>query len=568
MFLKKIIFLGLFFAGSLLFSQESYIDYQSPFHPTIGNSGMIVSQNEASTDIGIKILNMGGNAIDAATAVGFSLAITLPRAGNLGGGGFMLIYLRDKKKTIAVDFRSAAPINISNDDYLFLKNNYDKRRYGYKASAVPGTVAGLLRAHKQYGKLSLNRILQPVIKQASEGILVSYDLHNAIKSTFQITLDKETKSIFFNDKNVIRQNYILKRPDLALTLKEIAKNGEDAFYSGSIAKKIVKAMEQNGGFISLEDLENYEPRFSEPIFTYYRDYKVLAHPPPAGGASVLLESLNILENFQTPELDPNSAKFLHLFAEALSRGHMDRSRYMGDPEFYDVPIQAILSKNRAKNLASKINHESATPPSKLDPNLLFKEGENTTHYSIIDKYGNAVSTTYTLGYSFGSGVTIPKTGILLNNQMNNFAYEYGNPDVIDRSASIGNRFQPGKRPMSTMTPIIVFNDKNQVKLISGSPGGALIPGAILRVITGVIDFNLNIGEATMLPRVHKDWPSENLRFEKGFSKDTLNILESFGHKLEKSKTMGSTQSILISSEGHEGFADLRRPNASVGIQND
>ena len=229
----------------------------------------------------------------------------------------------------------------------------------------------------------------------------------------------------------------MKRPDLAWTFREIARNGEDAFYKGSIAKKIVKAMQQNGGYISREDLEDYKPRFAEPIQTTYRNHKVLAHPPPAGGAAVLLEGLNILENFKTDEMGPNSASFLHLFAEALQRGHMDRSRYMGDPQFYDVPIKKIISKERGSSLAKKIDHEKATPPEKLNPDSLLQEGENTTHYSIIDKDGNVVSNTYTLGYSFGSGVTIPGTGILLDNQMNNFAYQHGNPEVIDRSASIG-----------------------------------------------------------------------------------------------------------------------------------
>ena len=360
----------------------------------------------------------------------------------------------------------------------------------------------------------------------------------------------------------------MKRPDLAWTLREIARNGEEAFYTGSIAKKIVKAMQENGGYISAKDLQEYKPRFAEPIQTTYRNHIVLAHPPPAGGAAVLLEGLNILENFSTDKIGPNSASFLHLFAEALQRGHMDRSRYMGDPQFYDVPIKKIISKKRANSLAKTINFEKATPPSALNPDSLFYEGENTTHYSIIDKDGNVVSNTYTLGYSFGSGVTIPGTGILMDNQMNNFAYQYGDPEVIDRSASIGNRFEPGKRPMSTMTPIIIFDENNELKLITGSPGGALIPAAVLRLVTGVIDFNLNLGEATMLPRLHKDWPYKNLRLEKGFSKDTLQILESYGHELEESKTMGSTQSILISSKGKEGFADLRRPNAGVAIQID
>ena len=567
MFAKNI--LAALLIGSVnLSAQVSYIDYLSPFHPTIGQSGMVVSQNQASSDIGIQILDMGGNAVDAAVAVGFSLAITLPRAGNLGGGGFMLVYLKDEDKTIAVDFRSASPKNITQDDFLFLKNNYDQRRYGYKASGVPGTVAGLIQTHERYGKLPLRRILKPVINQARKGLDVSYDLNQAIGSANQIALDVESTNIYLQDNDPISEHSKMIRKDLAWTINEIAKNGDEAFYEGSIAKKIIQAMNENGGYISAKDLREYQPRFSEPIKTTYRGLTVFAHPPPAGGAAVLLESLNILENFSVTDMGAQSAQFLHLLAEALQRGHMDRSRFMGDPEFYDVPIQKIISKKRASTLAKEINLASVTPPGDLNPDSLFYEGENTTHYSIVDKDGNAVSNTYTLGYSFGSGVTIPGTGILMDNQMNNFAYQYGEEGIIDRSASEGNKFEPGKRPMSTMTPVIVFDENNALKLISGSPGGALIPAAVLRVITGIIDFDLNLGEATMLPRIHKDWPYESLRIEKGISSDTKKVLESFGHELEESKTMGSTQSILISSQGIEGYADLRRPNAGVAIQVD
>ena len=567
MFAKNI--LAALLIGSVnLSAQVSYIDYLSPFHPTIGQSGMVVSQNQASSDIGIQILDMGGNAVDAAVAVGFSLAITLPRAGNLGGGGFMLVYLKDEDKTIAVDFRSASPKNITQDDFLFLKNNYDQRRYGYKASGVPGTVAGLIQTHERYGKLPLRRILKPVINQARKGLDVSYDLNQAIGSANQIALDVESTNIYLQDNDPILEHSKMIRKDLAWTINEIAKNGDEAFYEGSIAKKIIQAMNEHGGYISAKDLREYQPRFSEPIKTTYRGSTVFAHPPPAGGAAVLLEALNILENFSVTDMGAQSAQFLHLLAEALQRGHMDRSRFMGDPEFYDVPIQKIISKKRASTLAKKINLASVTPPGDLNPDSLFYEGENTTHYSIVDKDGNAVSNTYTLGYSFGSGVTIPGTGILMDNQMNNFAYQYGEEGIIDRSASEGNKFEPGKRPMSTMTPVIVFDENNALKLISGSPGGALIPAAVLRVITGIIDFDLNLGEATMLPRIHKDWPYESLRIEKGISSDTKKVLESFGHELEESKTMGSTQSILISSQGTEGYADLRRPNAGVAIQVD
>lgn len=567
MHLKKL-FLSFFLFTVNVSAQVSYIDYPSPFHPTIGRSGMVVSQNQASSDIGIQILNMGGNAIDAAVAVGFSLAITLPRAGNLGGGGFMLVYLQEEQKTIAVDYRSAAPKNILRDDFLFLKNNYDQRRYGYKASGVPGTVAGLLETHKRYGSLSLKKILKPVIAQARDGISVSYDLNQAIGSAQQINLDQESISIYLKDNLPAPEHSLMRRLDLAWTINEIANKGQKTFYEGAISKKIIKAMDENGGFISAADLQNYRPRFAEPIQTSYRGFKVLGHPPPAGGAAVLLEALNIIENFSVEGLGPRSAKFLHLFAEALQRGHMDRSRFMGDPEFFDVPIKKIISKERARSLAQNIKLKQATSPYQLNPDTLLKEGENTTHYSIIDKDGNAVSNTYTLGYSFGSGVTIPGTGILLDNQMNNFAYEFGEPGVIDRSASIGNKFEPGKRPMSTMTPVMVFDKDNALKLISGSPGGALIPAAVLRTITGIIDFNLSLGEATMLPRVHKDWPYESLRVEKGVSSDSISILESYGHIIENSNTIGSTQSINITSLGHEGYADLRRPNAGVAIQID
>ena len=321
----------------------------------------------------------------------------------------------------------------------------------------------------------------------------------------------------YKDNDPISEHSKMIRKDLAWTINEIAKNGDEAFYEGSIAKKIIQAMNENDGYMSAKDLREYQPRFSEPIKTIYRGSTVFAHPPPAGGAAVLLESLNILENFSVTDMGAQSAQFLHLFAEALQRGHMDRSRFMGDPEFYDVPIQKIISKKRAKTLAKEINLASVTPPGDLNPDSLFYEGENTTHYSIVDKNGNAVSNTYTLGYSFGSGVTIPGTGILMDNQMNNFAYQYGEEGIIDRSASEGNKFEPGKRPMSTMTPVIVFDENNALKLISGSPGGALIPAAVLRVITGIIDFDLNLGEATMLPRIHKDWPYESLRIEKGIS---------------------------------------------------
>jgi gamma-glutamyltranspeptidase/glutathione hydrolase len=325
-------------------------------------------------------------------------------------------------------------------------------------------------------------------------------------------------------------------------------------------------MKANNGFFTLEDLKSYEPVMTSPIVGSYRENLVFTAGPPSGGGVVLLTSLNMLSFFDLSKFGSNSAKTYHLLGESLRRGHNNRSHQVGDPSKYNVPIKTLLSKNRMKELAKGLNMTKATPSSKVKPLRVVNESRDTTHYSIVDSDGNAVSNTYTLGYSFGSGVTIPGTGILMNNQMNNFAYRYGDSSIDGRVASPGNKFEPGKRPMSTMAPSMVFNKEGQLTLITGSPGGSYIPAAILRVISGVVDFNLNIGEATMLPRVHKDWPYTGLDYENSISSDVINILDVMGHKPESNKTMGSTQSIHIVNGLRYGYADLRRPNAAVSIQ--
>ena len=556
-------------------AQQSYIDYVSPFHPIESTSGMVVSQNELSSQLGAEILNKGGNAVDAAVAVGFSLAITLPRAGNLGGGGFMLVYIKEKQEIYYIDYRSSSPLNANIKDLFntnlpkdYKKTDFDKSRFGHKASAIPGTVAGLLEAHRNFGKLSLKEILEPVIKQASEGIKVSYDLNKAIESTPQLFNDPESRKIYFDNGKPLVKNTLMKRPDLAETLSHISANGHKGFYEGPTAKKIVEAMNTNNGFMTLEDFKNYKVNSGSPISILYRGNVIFTAGPPSGGGVVLLTALKVLESYKFKKADSNSARTYHLIAEALRRGHNNRSHEIGDPNFYNVPIDSLLSKERIKTLQSSINFKKATPSSKVKPFSVTSESRDTTHYSIIDSEGNAVSNTYTLGYSFGSGVTIPGTGILLNNQMNNFAYRYGDDSVEGRAASKGNRFIPGKRPMSTMAPSMVFNSEGSLTLITGSPGGSFIPAAILRVISGVIDFDLNIGEATMLSRIHKDWPYSGLDYETTLSSDIVKRLDTIGHKPEKQKTLGSTQSIHIINGVNYGYADLRRPGASVSIQSD
>ena len=556
-------------------AQQSYIDYVSPFHPIESSSGMVVSQNDLSSQLGTEILNKGGNAVDAAVAVGFSLAITLPRAGNLGGGGFMLVYIKEKQEIYYIDYRSSSPLNANIKDLFntnlpedYKKTDFDKSRFGHKASAIPGTVAGLLEAHRNFGKLSLKEILEPVIKQASEGIKVSYDLNKAIESTPQLFNDPESRKIYFDNGRPLVKNTLMKRPDLAETLSHISANGHKGFYEGPTAKKIVEAMNANNGFMTLEDFKNYKVNSGSPISILYRGNVIFTAGPPSGGGVVLLTALKVLESYKFKKADSNSARTYHLIAEALRRGHNNRSHEIGDPNFYNVPIDSLLSKERIKTLQSSINFKKATPSSKVKPFSVTSESRDTTHYSIIDSEGNAVSNTYTLGYSFGSGVTIPGTGILLNNQMNNFAYRYGDDSVEGRAASKGNRFIPGKRPMSTMAPSMVFNSEGSLTLITGSPGGSFIPAAILRVISGVIDFDLNIGEATMLSRIHKDWPYSGLDYETTLSSDIVKRLDTIGHKPEKQKTLGSTQSIHIINGVNYGYADLRRPGASVSIQSD
>lgn len=573
-------FLSIVFALSL--NSRSYIDYETPYHPVVGDSGMVVTQNFLSSQIGVDILNMGGNAVDAAVAVGFSLAATLPRAGNLGGGGFMLVFIKEKDEIFFIDYRSASPLN-SNLENIFelinttttqlktLPKNFNEDKFnivntGYKASAVPGTVSGLLQAHSAFGKLSLEQILKPVIKQAKEGVLVTYDLSKAIESTPRLFEDKESRKIYYRNGKPLEENTLFIIPGLAETISLIAQNGRNGFYQGETAKKIVDSMKLNNGLFSLDDLSNYSSYVREPISTNYRGNKIYTAGPPSGGGITLLTALNILSNFDLGKYKSNSHITYHLLSESLRRGHNNRSSAVGDPLFFDVDTNELLSVNRISELKKSLRLTKATKANVIKPLSVTDESRDTTHYSIIDAEGNAVSNTYTLGASFGSGVTIPGTGILLNNQMNNLVYRSGDVNKEGRRVSPANRFEPGKRPMSTMAPVMVFNNNNELTLITGSPGGSYIPAAILRVVTGIIDFDLQIGDATMLPRVHKDWPYKGIDYEKTVSSDIVKSLHKLGHETSINKTMGSTQSIHISDGIRYGYADLRRPNSLATAQ--
>ena len=562
------IFLTLLFT-SMVHAQASLIDYDHPYHSTFTTKGIVVSQNYLSSDIGVEILDQGGNAVDAAVAVGFSLAATLPRAGNIGGGGFMQIYIEKDKTILSLDFRSTAPALATGEFYQELKSQDDDvTRKGYKAIAVPGTIAGLYKAHELYGSLPMETLLQPTIDLLTEGVPMTQDLYHAINIGKYISDDPESHKIY---KKNLEPNVPLFIEDLKQTFIKLQKFGQDVFYRGEIADLIEKEMLKNDGLIRKSDLENYKVNITQPIKTTYRDKQIFAMGAPSGGGVVILTALNVLENFQLSGLAPNSARTYHLLSEALKYGHQNRSKLVGDPGYFDVPYDMLLSKKLAKEKAKKISLTSATNPKTINKNgdrinSTYEESKDTTHYSVVDKDGNGVSVTYTLGYSFGSGVTIPGTGMLTNNQMNNFAHSYGLIDSYFRSSSPANKLEPSKRPMSTMTPVMVFDREGRLELITGSPGGSQIPGVVFQVLVNYIDFDLDIGEASMLPRIHQDSQSTELNFEKHMSRDTQRILESYGHNLELSDTMGSTQSIAIIDGVRFGYADLRRPNARVSVQ--
>tara|TARA_Y100000991_G_scaffold60869_1_gene45007 strand:- start:3186 stop:4880 length:1695 start_codon:yes stop_codon:yes gene_type:complete len=551
------------------FTQSSLIDYSHPYHPTYTQSGIVVSQNYLSSDIGVEILNKGGNAVDAAIAVGFSLTATLPRAGNIGGGGFMQVFIAKDKTILTIDFRSMAPELATREFYQnAIREDDDVTRKGFKAIAVPGTVAGLFKAHELYGSLPMIDLIQPTITLLEKGVPITQDLYLAINKGRYIKNDPESNKIY---KENLTLDGKLKNPDLVATLKAIQKEGRDGFYKGSIADLIHDQMVKNNGLIRKSDLANYKVNLYSPIGTSYRGKKVYAMGAPSGGGVVILTALNVLECFQLSQLTPNSAQTYHLLAEAMKFGHHNRSKYVGDPSFSEIPYDMLLSKDLACDKAKRINLKEASSPKKTartgdEINNSYKESKDTTHYSIVDKDGNAVAVTYTLGYSFGSGVTIPGTGILTNNQMNNFAHSYGVKDSYFRSSSPANKLDPLKRPMSTMSPVMVFDSKGNLELITGSPGGSQIPGVILQVLINNIEFNLDIGAATMVPRIHQDSQSLSMEYEKFLSEDTLRILRSYGHKLKISDTMGSTQSIEIKDGIKYGYADLRRPDAKVSIQ--
>lgn len=550
-------------------SGRSIIQYDSIHHPVIARRGMVVAQNEIAATIGAEILQAGGNAIDAAIATGLALAVTLPRAGNIGGSGFMLIYLADEDRTIALDFYSEAPAAADRDAFRDEQGNVDRfRRYSYLGPAVPGTVAGFDHALTEYGTMTWEEVAGPAIELARNGIVVTDDLHYAISTKEEILRrDPATRSLYIKDDGTFYgPGEILRMPELANTLQLIAERGASEFYRGSIGQSIADAMAANGGFIRKNDLAVYRVVEREPIWCSYRGYKYALMTPPSAGVYIC-ELLNIIENFEIREIGAQNADLYHVLAESMKIVFSDRSRYTGGTPQYEMPVARLTNKDYAKRLADTIRADTVKRDAMIGAGLpvMLEESRDTTHYSIADRYGNVVANTYTLGSSFGSGVTVPGTGILLNDHIANFALSAGVPGATGFQANPNNRLEQGKRAVSTISPVIVFKDDAPF-LVTGSPGGTRIITALTQLIISIIDHHMNIAQATATPRIHQEWNTEEgrkLEMEVGHSIDTINRLNNLGHEVHEASAIGSTQSILIKDGVFHGAADPRRPGAVV-----
>ncbi|ECJ2425576.1 TPA: gamma-glutamyltransferase [Salmonella enterica subsp. salamae] len=539
----------------------SYGVEEDVFHPVRATQGMVASVDAMATQVGVDILKQGGNAVDAAVAVGYALAVTHPQAGNLGGGGFMLLRTKDGATT-AIDFREMAPAGATRDMFLDAQGNPDSKKSltSPLASGTPGTVAGLSLALEKYGSLPLNSVVRPAIKLAQEGFIVNDALADDLKTYGSEVLPhhENSKAIFWKDGEPLKKGDKLVQQDLANSLTMIAENGPDAFYKGEIARQIAQQMQQNGGLITTDDLAAYQAVERTPVSGEYRGYQIFSMPPPSSGGIHIVQILNILENFDMKKYGFGSADAIQIMAEAEKYAYADRSEYLGDPDFVSVPWQALTSKAYAKSIAGQIDINKAKPSSEIRPGKLAPyESDQTTHFSVVDKDGNAVAVTYTLNTTFGTGIVAGNTGILLNNQMDDFSAKPGVPNVYGLVGGEANAVGPKKRPLSSMSPTIVVKD-GKTWLVTGSPGGSRIITTVLQMVVNTIDFGMNVAEATNAPRFHHQWLPDELRVEKGFSPDTLKLLEQKGQKVALKEAMGSTQSIMVGPDGElYGASDPR-----------
>ncbi len=544
------------------------IGSDSRFHPVMGEHGMVAAQEKIAAQVGADILKAGGNAVDAAVATGFALAVTHPQAGNIGGGGFMLITLAGGKKFTAIDYRETAPAAASRDMFLDETGNVDRdrARYSRASAGVPGTVAGLLYALEHYGTMPRESVLAPAIKLAEEGFPVPYGLEFALEKSHERFAGDISSQAYFEHPGgkSYKAGEILRQTDLAKTLRAIAAEGARGFYEGPVAQLIEEEMKQGGGLITAGDLKNYRPIEREPVRGTYRGYDIVSMPPPSSGGVHVIQMLNILEGYDLVKLGHNTADSIHRLVEAMRRAYADRAKYLGDPGFVKVPVAGLVSKEYAGQLRAAIDLNRATKSEDVSAGRPpGAEGEQTTHFSIIDKAGNAVSNTYTLNLAFGSGYSVDGAGFLLNNEMDDFSAKPGAPNAFGLVGGEANVIAPGKRPLSSMAPTIVLKDGSPY-LVTGSPGGSTIITVVLQEILNVLAFDMNVAEATAVPRVHHQWQPDLVITERGVSDDTLRILETRGFVLPKNtdgsfqhRVLGRANSIMKADGYFLGAADTR-----------
>jgi gamma-glutamyltranspeptidase/glutathione hydrolase len=540
-----------------------------PAHAIVATHGMVVAQESRAARIGIAILDRGGNAVDAAVAVGFALAVTYPRAGNIGGGGFMVIHLAKGNRDLAIDYRETAPAAATPAMFLDARGAPDpaKSRDSGVAVGVPGTVAGLALAHEKYGsgKLSLADLMAPAIDLASSGFPIRDDLADSLpRAAKRLARWPSSARIFLNGGEARQEGDRLIQFDLADTLQSIANDGPRAFYQGDIAGKIAAAVHEAGGIMTKDDLAHYRAIERPVVRGTYRGYNIVSMPPPSSGGVHLIEMLNILEGYDLAKLPREKA--LHLEIEAMKRAYADRAVFMGDPDAVKMPIAGLISKKYAASLRATIG-DKATPAADIKAGQPADfEGQNTTHFSVIDGDGNAVSNTYTLNFSYGLGLVADGTGVLLNNELDDFTAKPGASNAYGLVGYNANLPGPNKRPLSSMTPTIVLKDGKPF-LITGSPGGSRIITAVLQVITNVIDFHMGVAEAVTAPRLHNQWQPDETYAEPGFNPSLLDALKARGHAIVPSEPRTSVNSIEVipkkefTPQQYVGAADSRTRGA-------
>ena len=526
---------------------------------------MVVSTEKHATEAGVEVLRKGGNAVDAAVAVGFALSVTHPAAGSLGGGGFMLIRLADGRSTF-IDFRERAPGAATRDMYLDAQGNpTEESVVGYRASGVPGSCRGYALALEKYGSWRWPDVIEPSIRLASRGFPVTYQFAEDLREDQRLPRFPESKRIFLRGGNFLKQGDALRQPELAATLRRVAKNGPDELYTGETARRIAADMQRNGGLISLQDLADYRAVERRPVVGSYRGYEVLGPPPPSSGSGVI-QMLNMLEGSGYEKSGAGSAAAIHYLAEVMRRFFADRAEYFGDSDYVDVPLERLLSKAYAAGRRATIDPERATPSAEVQAGSpTGRESAETTHFSVVDPQGNAVAVTYTINGWYGSGVTAAGTGIVLNNEMDDFTAKPGEPNMFGLLQSENNAIEPGKRPLSAMSPTIVSRG-GKLFLVLGSPGGPTIINTVLQVITNVVDFGMNLQQAVDSPRFHHQWMPDELRMESyGFSPDTLELLRKRGHQIRLVESMGRVMAIQTGEEWLLGADDSRAEGLASGF---